>query len=56
MDPIVQNMIDEALAGGPININSRATDPEVVRDMIERSGLDRRGLMRPGADRRKADQ
>jgi len=56
MDPIVRDMIEQAASSGPININARATDPEVVRDMIERSGLDRRGLMRPEPDRRKADQ
>ena len=41
----------------PILLRPHTTDPEVIRDMIARSGLDRRDHKRPeAAERRKAEQ
>ena len=55
-DPIVQQMIEDAQAGGVINRRAHLTDRQVVLDMIEeeRNGMDRRQHEREQADRRKA--
>lgn len=57
MDPIVQQMIKDAEEGGVINHRAHLTDPQIIEDMIKRSGLERRQHPRPGAvDRRKSSE
>lgn len=40
----------------PILMRPLTTDPDVLREMVARGKPDRRQTMRPGPDRRKADQ
>ena len=53
-DPIVQQMIEDAEAGGVINLRAHLTDRQVILDMIEeeRNGIERRQHERGTADRR----
>lgn len=57
MDPIVKKMVEDAQAGGVINLRAHLTDRTVIKEMIERSGMDRRQHPRPGrSGRRQEDE
>ena len=53
---VVQRLVEDALSNGPVMLRPHSTNPAVIRDMIERSGLDRRTTKRADRPRRKDDQ